>query len=118
MSIPDFYRGDTKKYKVIVRDKETQDPISVDGGVLTVSMKKKEKDTTFLLQEIVNAIEPDPQNPTGEIQITLPSEKTEILPVGDVFYDFEFVSSISEVTTILAGTVKILYDVTTPPVGP
>ena len=116
MSIPDFYRGDTKKYKLIVRNKESQEPISVDGGVLTVSMKKKEKDNIFLLQEVVNAVEDNPNVPTGEILVTLSSEKTELLPTGPVFYDFEFVSSTGEVTTMLAGTVNIQYDITTPPV--
>ncbi len=117
MSIPNFYRGDTKKYKVVVREKVTQDPISVEGGKLTVSMKKKEKDTVFLLQEVVDATEPVPSVPTGIILITLPKEKTELLPTGEIYYDFEYVSAAGEVTTILAGTVSVLFDITTPVVA-
>ena len=114
MNIPNFYRGDTKKYKVVIREKITQEPISIDGGKLTVSMKKKEKDTEFLLQEEVTAVEPTPSVPTGIILITLPKEKTELLPAGEIYYDFEFVSDAGEVTTIFAGKVTVLYDITTP----
>ena len=114
MSIPDFYRGDTKKYKVVLQDKDTEAPISVDGGQLTVSMKKKEKDTEYLLQEVVATTEPIPGVPAGIINITLPAAKTILLPIGTVYYDFEYINAASEVTTLLSGSVSILYDITIP----
>lgn len=114
MSIDNFYRGDTKKYKVIIRDNDTKEPVSVDGGTLTVTMKKKEKytDAEASLQEIVTASEVDPLDPTGVIQITLAKEKTALLDPGLYFYDFQYESAIGEVTTIIAGTVTVLYDTT------
>jgi len=110
MSIPNFYRGDTKKYRLVIQDKTTAVPISVAGATLTVSMKKKQKDTTYLLQEVVSVTDTNPV--TGVIEVTLPAAKTELLPAGNIYYDFELVSSTGEVTTILAGTVEILYDIT------
>ncbi|RKZ98612.1 MAG: hypothetical protein DRQ46_01540 [Gammaproteobacteria bacterium] len=116
--IKNFYRGDTRKYLVTIRDKETGDPVSVDGGVLTVTFKasKSDLDANAALQVIVNAVEADPANPTGEIRIVLTSTDTDIEP-GNYFYDFQFVSTIDEVTTILPqenqeDKVKILEDVT------
>jgi len=116
--IKSFYRGDTRKYLVTIRDKITDAPVSVDGGVLTVTFKgtKADLDVDAALQVIVNAIEADPANPTGEIRIVLTSTDTDIEP-GSYFYDFQFVSSSNEVTTILPqenqeDKVKILEDVT------
>jgi hypothetical protein len=113
MTIADFYRGDTRKIKVTVKDSETQQPISVDGGKLTVTFKKTATalDADADLQVVVNTTEADPLNPTGEILVTLSHTDTEIEP-GTYFYDFQFVSATGEVTTILAGKVKVLTDIT------
>ena len=117
--LPDFYRGDTKKYRIVIREKQVHPsdplvPISVDGGTLTFTIKKKEKDEDYLLQEVVLAVEPIPATPAGIIEITIPKEKTEELAPGKVFYDFEFKNAAGEVTTILAGYLTVLYDITTP----
>ena len=113
MTIADFYRGDTRKIKVTIQDAETQTPISVDGGKLTVTFKKTVTalDADADLQVVVNATEADPQNPTGEILVTLSHTDTEI-DIGTYFYDFQFVSATDEVTTILVGKVKVLADIT------
>lgn len=112
MSIPNFYRGDTKKYKILLKDKTTGDPISVNNGVLIFSMKKKRTYTEYLLQESVATTEADPLNPTGIIEITIPNTATETLPTGTVYYDFEYTAATGDVTTLLCGTVEILYDIT------
>ncbi len=111
--IQNFYRGDTKKYKIIVRDKATSAPISVDSGTLTFTMKKKlsDSDENAAVQVVKQAIETDPTNPTGEVEIVLSHEDTNIAP-GEYNYDFQFISFNNEVTTLFAGKVKVLTDVT------
>ena len=112
-TLSDFYRGDTRKIKITVQDTTTKQPISVDGGKLTVTFKKTvtAADADADLQVVVDAIEADPLNPTGEILVTLSHTDTEI-DVGTYFYDFQFVSAAGEVTTILVGKVKVLADIT------
>jgi len=116
--IRDFYRGDTRKYKVVLSDKVTGNPISVDGGTLYITFKKSKDDidADAVLQKIINCMEADPAHPTGEIIAILLSTDTNIDP-GKYYYDFQFVSSIGEVTTILPtddddGKVTIKKDMT------
>jgi len=111
--ISDFYRGDTKKYLFKLRDKETQEPISIDGATLTATLKKKlaQTDLEADLQVSANGVEADPPNPTGEISIIFSKVDTEIAP-ATYFYDFQLVSSTGEVTTVLSGKVKVLTDAT------
>lgn len=113
MTIANFYRGDTRKIKITVKDGDTQEPISVDGGKCTITFKKDVNalDDDADLQVTVNTTEDDPQNPTGEILLTLSHTDTEIDP-ATYFYDIQFVSVTGEVTTILAGKVKVLTDIT------
>ena len=116
--IANFYRGDTKKYKVLIRDKVTGDPISIDGGTLFVTFKKLKADTDAeaAISLLFLGAEADPENPTGEIIATLSATDTTVDP-GKYFYDFQFVSSAGEVTTILPletheERVRIFDDVT------
>lgn len=111
--IQDFFRGDTKKYTLKIRSKVDQAPISVHGGKLTVTFKKKATapDIEALLQVVVDCTEPDQLHPQGIIRVILPADKTSI-KADEYFYDFQFVSSTGEVTTILQGKVKVLQDVT------
>ena len=111
MGIANFFRGDTKKYGLLLLDKETNVPISVDNGVLTFSMKKKQRDVLPVLTVVVNSHEIDPMNPIGLIDIVIPSDLTATLKPMKYFYDFEFTSSLGEVTTIIAGIVEVLYDI-------
>jgi len=112
MSIKDFYRGDTKKYRVQIKDK-AGDPLSVDGGLLTFTLKRsvKSTDEDAALQVSVTGTETDPADPEGIIEITLSSSDTDITP-AEYSYDFQFVSSTGDVTTVLADKVKVLADVT------
>jgi len=116
--LKNFYRGDTRKYKIIVKDKETGNLISVDGGKLYITFKsaKTLNDSEAELQVITNGVEADPGNPTGEILAVLTPSDTSI-KVGSYYFDFQFVSSGGEVTTIIpqedhVDKVKILQDTT------
>ena len=116
--IKNFYRGDTRKYKITVKDGESGDPISVDGGKLYITFKsdKSLPDSAADLQVITNGVEADPMNPTGEIRAVLSKEDTNI-EIGLYYFDFQFVSSTGEVTTIIPqenhlDTVEILQDTT------
>ena len=116
--IKNFHRGDTRKYKITVRDGETKEPISVHGGKLYVTFKSNKSlpDIEAELQVIVNGVEADPTNPTGQILVVLSAIDTDI-PIGNYFFDFQFVSSIGEVTTIIPqeehiDKIKILQDTT------
>jgi len=113
MSIKNFYRGDTKKYKLKVQSKDTGDPISVDGGQLFLTFKSDQKDDDIdaAIQKSVACTESDPADPTGEVELTLSSTDTNVDP-GTYFYDFQFVASDGEVTTILSDKVRILPDIT------
>lgn len=113
MSIKDFYRGDTKKYRLKVRDKKTGDPISVDGGELffTLKQSKTDDDVNAILQKSTTGSETDPTNPTGEVEMILSSSEADVTP-GSYYYDFQFVSSSGEVYTLLSDKVKVLADIT------
>jgi len=112
MGIKDFYRGDTKKYRLKIQDK-TGSPISVDGGLLTVTFKRsiKDDDEDAALQVSQTGSETDPLAPEGIIEITLSHSHTNIAP-ATYFYDFQFVSDDGEVTTVLAGKVTVMADTT------
>ena len=116
--ISNFKRGDTRKYKVVVTDKTTGDPISVDGGKLFITFKnnKSDLDDDAVIKVDTPGVEVDILNPTGIIIAILTATDTEV-PVASYYYDFQYVSSTGEVTTILptedmVDRVKILEDVT------
>jgi len=115
--ISNFRRGDTRKYKITIRDKITKNPISVDGGKMIVTFKsqKSDSDADAVIQVVTLTSEADPANPTGVIQIVLSNTDTEINP-GQYYYDFQFTSSSGEVTTVIPtedmdDRIKILEDV-------
>lgn len=110
--ISDFYRGDTRTYKVRITDKDGN-PVCVDGGTLYVTFKvnKADPDTQAALQVTKTAID-DCNNPSGEITIELSASDTGTLDPGGYYYDFQFVDSQGKVSTLLAGKVKVLQDVT------
>lgn len=116
--IQSFFRGDTRKYKFIIRDKVTKEPISVDGGVLTATFKKKKADTDAqaAIQASATGVEADPQNPTGEIILVLSKTDTDVPPIT-YYYDFQYENALNEVTTVLPiegdeGRVAIKEDIT------
>lgn len=116
--IANFYRGDTRNYRIRVTDKETGLPISIDGGHLFVTFKsdKSLSDAEAEISVSIPAVELDPENPTGIIEITLSATDTEV-PPGYYYYDFQYVSSTGGVTTIIPQEnmitrVKIIEDTT------
>lgn len=117
--IANFRRGDTRKYRLTVRSKETQEPICIDGGKLSVTFKKKRNQTDDQadLSVVMESLTDDTENPTGQVLVVLPAIKTATLAPGKYYYDFQFVSNTSEVTTLLPteymdDQVTILEDVT------
>jgi hypothetical protein len=112
--IADFYRGDTKKYKLVVKSKDSGEAISVDGGKLYFTLKKSQSQTDdeAALQIVADGTETDPLTPEGIVYMTVPASDTKTLTPGDFYYDFQFVSASGEVTTVLAGKVKVMKDTT------
>jgi len=110
--IADFFRGDTKKYKVVLKDLEGN-PISVAGSILTMTMKsvKADTDEDAALQVTQTGVDPA-EGATGEIVITLPAIDTHNLEIKKYYYDFQVVNLLLEVTTLLSGSVKVLEDTT------
>ncbi len=110
--ISDFFRGDTKKYRIVLKDTEGT-PISIHNSRLTMTMKTSRDlpDEDSSLQVTVVGVEADVGNPTGIIDIVLSSTDTTIDTVN-YFYDFQIVNSANEVTTLLSGKVKVLIDTT------
>ena len=111
--IQNFYRGDTKKYKLTITSQATGEPISVDGGVLffTLKQNRADPDEDAFIQKTVNCTEIDPTDPAGEIEIMLTNSETDITP-STYYYDFQFVSESGEVITIISDEVQVLTDIT------
>lgn len=115
--IKPFFRGDTKYYRFKLRDKEGN-PISVDGGKLTLTLKAEKDlpDSEASLQVSVAGVEADPANPTGEVSLRIGSPETDLEP-GKYFYDFQFTTTSNDVFTVLpqdkdSGRVTVKSDVT------
>ena len=103
--IKDFYRGDTRKYTVVVTSVDetgNEVPVSVHQGTLFVTFKSDSDapDIDAAIQKSAIGTEPDPGNPTGRVSITLSAADTTVEP-GSYFYDFQFVFVTGEVKTIL-----------------
>ena len=115
--IKPFFRGDTKYYRFRLKDKNG-DPISVDGGSLTFTMKsdKSMDDSEAELQVSATGTEADPANPTGEIALRVGAPDTEIEP-NKYFYDFQFTTASGDIFTVLPqdsdrGKVVVKPDIT------
>jgi len=88
MGISKFFRGDTLKYRLFLTDKASGTPISVDRGTLTFSMKRRQRDAVPVIEVIVESSEFNIFQPTGMIDLTVPSSLTANLRPGTHFYDF------------------------------
>ncbi len=118
VAINNFYRGDTRYYTITMTNQATGEPISVDGGKLTITFKvnKADLDEDAALQVVTLGVEPDPIIPLGIINAVLTDTDTDIEP-GNYYYDFQFVSASGSVTTLLPqeiheDRIKILEDIT------
>ncbi len=117
-AIANFYRGDTRKYKITVRDQDTSEPVNVNGGKLTITFKinKTDLDADAVLLIETIGVDSGPDY-SGQILAVLTAAQTATLSPGLYYYDFQYVSVAGEVTTILPGEtyydkIKILEDIT------
>jgi hypothetical protein len=109
--IQDFYRGDTQRYKLTLKDVSTGTPIDLTGATIWFTMKSAitDDDTNAVIQkQVTNHI--DAIN--GVTEIVISSAETQDLKLGSYYYDFQYVASNGDVKTILTGKVKVLGDVT------
>jgi hypothetical protein len=109
--IQDFYRGDTQRYKLTLKDASTGNPIDITGATIWFTMKPEitYDDTNAVIQkQVINHIDA----PNGVTEVVLESAYTRNLELGTYYYDFQYVSKYGDVKTILMGKVKVLGDVT------
>lgn len=109
--ISNFYRGDTLKYNIILKDKDGI-PVDLTGSTFWLTMKSDPTmdDTSAEIQKSVST-HIDAVN--GKTAIVIPSTETDVLePASTLYYDIQWVTSSGEVTTIISGKVKVLRDIT------
>jgi len=110
--ISNFYRGDTKKYKF-----DFGAGTDITGWQIVFTLKKnpEDADESADLQVWANAGS-DPQDDVlnGIMYLTLPSDQTSLLDVGQYHYGFQRVipGTPPDVKTLLVGKVKVLQDIT------
>lgn len=115
MSIANFYRGDTKKYKFTFTDANGA-PVNITGWEIWLTLKLDvaavDANAEMQVKHVVgNDVADDPVN--GVANLTATSVNTTI-PVGTYQYDMQRVipGSPPDVRTLLRGKVKVLQDVT------
>lgn len=102
-------RGDNYPIKIIKYDEDNTKISFVAGDKVTFSAKKNLKQTTYNIQESSTTID------NGEMTLTLDKTATDI-PVGDYFYDIEYMNELDEPVTISKGILTIDWDITRPTV--
>ena len=115
MSLAPFYRGDTKTYPFSFTDSNGA-PISIVGKKLYFTMKAAKADPDpGALQKVLGPFADDADGQGGIGTLVLTSDDTGSLTPGKFYYDFQLVDpSVSppHVTTVGAGTVTVLEDIT------
>ena len=112
MSIPDIYRGDTLNYNFTFKDKDGN-AIDISSTTLWFTMKRSpsDKDASAALQDSVT-FPADANSVAGLGSIAIAATDTALLTPGvTYYYDFQWVDG-TEVTTLAAGTVTALQDIT------
>jgi hypothetical protein len=109
--IQDFYRGDTQRYKLTLKDVSTGTPIDLTGATIWFTMKPAitDDDTNAVIQKQVTS-HTDAVN--GETEIVLTNADTQNLVLGTYYYDIQYVAANGDVKTIIAGKLKVIGDVT------
>lgn len=102
-------RGDNYPIKIVKYDEDDTKIAFVAGDEVTFSAKKNLKQTAYDIQKSSTIIA------DGEITLTLDKTATDI-PVGDYFYDIEYVNDLDEPVTISKGILTIDWDITRPTV--
>lgn len=109
--IPDFYRGDTKKYNIELTD-DAGDPISLDGARIRATLKS---DLSLPDNQAELSVDTGVISDTagsGTTLVTFSAAATAALTPGKYYYDFQLTNASAEVKTLLAGRVKVLADAT------
>ena len=106
-TLKNFYRGDSRKYVFSFTQTDEQGnvvPVSVHGGILFGTFKSdkdmSDEDAEIKVQQA--GIEADPQNPTGQIIVSISGTDTEVEP-GYYYYDFQYISPSGDIITVLPG---------------
>jgi hypothetical protein len=99
-------RGDTEVIVINITS-DGSAPIDVTGRTYRSQIRRTKDSGTVEAQ--LNCVITNAAN--GQVQATLSAGDSATLPVGPSFWDFEETNG-SVVTTILAGTVTVLADVT------
>jgi hypothetical protein len=105
-----FYRGDTIPFVFLFLQPD-ETPLNISGMTLTFSMKEDLDDTnTVLSVSTTFPDDTDSQNGKGLMKLQ-PSDTDTLVPDTNYYYDFQLQNG-SEIFTVGAGRVKVLYDVT------
>lgn len=102
-------RGDNYPIKIVKYDEDKTKIAFAAGDEVTFSAKKNIKQTKYDIQTSSTTID------DGEIILTLDKTATDI-PVGNYFYDIEYMNDSDEPVTISKGVLTIDWDITRPTV--
>ena len=102
-------KGATESYEIQILD-EDKSPIDITGWTIFFTIKKKKSDTDD--QAVISKTITTFDDPTSGIaSVTLTSTETYNLD-GTYFYDFQFKDNVGSVSTIVAGGITFLEDIT------
>jgi hypothetical protein len=102
----DFYRGDTYRLEL-----EFEEPINGASIYLTLKRRPDDADADALVtaQAVLGA--PDGTGDILTAVVEIAPAVSRGLPLGTVHYDIEHTSAGGDVTTLAAGTLRILRDI-------
>ena len=114
-AISPLYRGDTRTFKVTITDQATGLPVDISGHSLFFTLKtdSADLDDDAVLQ--VSALMPsNAESVAGVGYLTVASTDSDGVTPGRYYYDIQWVQPGSPpiVTTIQAGRVRVLADIT------
>lgn len=106
-----FYRGDDYALKIQVKD-SLNNPVNVSGWQLTFTAKSNpNKDDTFSSIQVQSGTLAGVDAESGIAYLLLPNAKTKLMKPGEYFFDVQSKFG-TAITTVLAGIVEVLPDVT------
>jgi len=107
-----MYRGDDKKYELEVTDKQTGEPVAINGCTFKFTWKINKSDANYVLQKTVGSgIElTDPDNGVAEITIDA-ADTSSLTKKTEYYFDIEITKTDTKVETLMEGKFKILMDV-------
>ena len=109
MIIFTMHRGDDKLYEITVTDKQTGNPVSINGCTLKMTWKARKTDEEYFLQK--TATPTDPGN--GKAEFTIDSADTSALTTEmEYFFDVEIEKTTGKRETLLEGKFIVKLDIT------